>query len=198
MIRALRDFSRTGTLTGTQATKDALVSMRYLRATLRENEAVFDYAITVRGKDLLQTVPEELTEEKPVRVSLPVITCVPGCGDCCGPVPITAMELHRLKAYVEKHQVVPKYTGHLTCPFFQEGSCKVHVVRPLLCQLFGHTRKMKCPKGRNRFVPEKIIHQMMIENGTAVGTIPQFFKAIPDGQQDSHTQEQTPQPDPQA
>lgn len=176
MIRALRDFSRTGNFVGTKATIDALVSMRYLRATLQESGQGFDYAITTRGRDLLASVPEELTTEKPMRVSLPVMTCVPDCGDCCGPVPITKKERNRIQAYITKHNVVPKYTGYLTCPFFQEGSCKVYPVRPLVCAIFGHTRKMACPKGRSRFVPEKITHQMMLENGEAIGTIPEIFK----------------------
>lgn len=180
MLRALRDFNQTGKLLGTRATIDALISMRYVKASLRPDGQGFDYVLTTRGRDLVASVPAELTMPKPRRVDLPVMTCVPGCGDCCGPVPITAKERDTIRDYISKLGITPRYTDYLTCPFFQEGSCQVYPVRPLVCSIFGHTRKMSCPNGCNKFVPEKITHQMMRENGPAVGLLPEIFK-VPAG-----------------
>jgi Fe-S-cluster containining protein len=74
--------------------------------------------------------------------------CDTGCGECCGPVPVTAAELNRVRVHAAAKGVTPKKQG-IACPFYQEGQCAVHEVRPLLCRTFGHVPRMTCPRGYN-------------------------------------------------
>lgn len=78
----------------------------------------------------------------------PAMRCDDGCGECCGPVPVDASELARVKAYAEKNGITPKAQS-LVCPFYQGGKCAVYSVRPMLCQLFGRVRGLRCSRGYN-------------------------------------------------
>lgn len=80
--------------------------------------------------------------------SLPVMQCDDNCGECCGPVPCTETEFSRVVAYAREHGIQPRDQG-ITCPWYQQGICQVHPVRPALCRLFGHDPKMNCPHGYN-------------------------------------------------
>jgi uncharacterized protein len=82
------------------------------------------------------------------RISLPIMHCDAGCGECCGVVSCADFEYQRLTAYVKKHGLTPIKQG-LTCPWFQNGTCVVYEVRPLVCRLFGHVKRMTCPRGYN-------------------------------------------------
>lgn len=79
---------------------------------------------------------------------LPRMRCDTGCGDCCGPVPVDALELHRVREHARAKGITPKAQG-IVCPFYQEGKCAVYEVRPTLCVLFGHLRGLKCSRGYN-------------------------------------------------
>lgn len=76
-----------------------------------------------------------------------------GCkGLCCGPVPITAQELKRLKKKIRamppkkrlelEHQ--HRYQG--TCIFFDldNDKCGIHEARPEICRAFGYYRNLVC------------------------------------------------------
>jgi hypothetical protein len=84
---------------------------------------------------------------KRLYAQIPAFECVPGCGDCCGPVPCSRVE----KALVP--QIGTSKTT-LGCAYFGKGGCAVHDRRPYLCRLFGATEDpiLKCPHGRG---PEK-------------------------------------------
>jgi hypothetical protein len=94
----------------------------------------------------------------------PPMRCDDGCGECCGPVPVTQEELERVAKYVEKHNL-PVLDQGLTCPFFQKGRCAVHEVRPFACQAFGHVEGMSCIRGYNVNIPEDVMHRRIIKNG---------------------------------
>lgn len=75
------------------------------------------------------------------------------CGDCCGPVVVSASERKRIKNWCEEHYGVefgaPTY-GQYTCRFFdKERGCLIYPVRPALCRLFGvvDVPLMTCPHG---------------------------------------------------
>lgn len=50
--------------------------------------------------------------------------------------------------YAAEHAIEPRDQG-LTCPWYQDGCCAVHPVRPALCRLFGHVPQMTCCNGHN-------------------------------------------------
>jgi hypothetical protein len=74
----------------------------------------------------------------------PGFECEPGCTECCGCVPMTAIERARLKKHRE-----PGNTGLLDCPYVDKkaGRCVAYNDRPLLCRLFGATEDLRCPRG---------------------------------------------------
>lgn len=100
-------------------------------------------------------------------MKLPVMKCDEGCGDCCGPVPVTHSEYDRVIEYAQKHSITPMKQG-ITCPFYQEGKCKVYEVRPLICVVFGHSERLVCSKGYNKNIPERKIRRAIMKNGECV------------------------------
>jgi len=84
--------------------------------------------------------------------------CDVGCGDCCGPVPASKEEYATIAAYTKKQGITPKRNG-ITCPFYQQGRCAVHEVRPAICRVFGHTAQLSCSRGYNVNVDETIVHK---------------------------------------
>jgi uncharacterized protein len=98
--------------------------------------------------------------------------CDDGCGACCGPVPVTQHEVDRIKRYVAKNNIVPvKRDGPFVCPFFDGNKCGIHVVRPFMCQAFGHTSEMKCARGYNVNIPDAVVRQAVRSRGRAVGLL---------------------------
>lgn len=79
---------------------------------------------------------------------LPVMQCDAGCGECCGVVPCTQGEFEAVSNYAAANGIEPVRQG-VTCPWYQQGVCKVHEVRPSLCRLFGHVPEMECSRGYN-------------------------------------------------
>ncbi len=79
--------------------------------------------------------------------------CDAACGECCGVVPVTEADFHRVERYVLAHSV-PILDQGLTCPFFQGGTCAVYTSRPMVCRLFGHVERMTCPRGYNTNIDE--------------------------------------------
>ncbi len=103
---------------------------------------------------------------------LPAMRCDDGCGRCCGPVPVTARELGRVRAYVKLHGIaLVQHQSPLTCPLYDGTRCTVHPARPLLCRVFGHTPRLDCVHGYNTNVPDHVIATMVRQNGKAVGLL---------------------------
>jgi hypothetical protein len=111
-----------------------------------------------------------------LRLVLPPIDCIPGCGDCCGIVPAAQRELADIKRYVEKQNIKPLDQG-VRCPLFQGGKCAVHPVRPRVCQAFGHERgRLECPHGRGKHLREpRSLAGWILAPGKAVSTLHDAF-----------------------
>lgn len=98
---------------------------------------------------------------------LPPMRCDEGCGDCCGPVPVTEAELRQVRGFMKEHGVEPRDNGALTCPFLQQGRCAIYGARPLICRIFGHSRALQCSRGYNTNVNERVLADALRANGPA-------------------------------
>lgn len=67
-------------------------------------------------------------------------------------------EYATIERYVAEHELTPQRQG-LTCPWYQDGKCQVHPVRPGVCRLFGHVENMVCCKGYNVNIGSRLIRQ---------------------------------------
>jgi len=84
--------------------------------------------------------------------------CDDGCGDCCGIVPANDKEFDRILDFIEEKNIVPLKQG-VTCPFYQSGKCAIYPVRPIMCQVFGHSTKLECSRGYNVNIPDRKIRR---------------------------------------
>ncbi len=96
---------------------------------------------------------------------LPPMRCDDGCGDCCGPVPVTETEFRRVEHYAKEHGIVPVEHKTATCPMYQNGRCAVYPVRPLICQVFGHAPDLPCSRGYNRNIRQRDVDRVLDANG---------------------------------
>ena len=79
-------------------------------------------------------------------------TCVKGCYECCGVIPVTKTELDRIHDALErKPQEEIKRLGSqqrkpFTCPLVdaENGLCAVHDDRPEICRMYGFYEGMAC------------------------------------------------------
>jgi len=98
---------------------------------------------------------------------IPTFPCIPGCHDCCGRVPFLPEEWKKLSPKELKRaefcQEVIAGFGQLIgkqphCPFVSEKGCTIYHNRPFYCRLFGTTKALKCPHGRQ---PKKLLSDQM-------------------------------------
>ena len=77
---------------------------------------------------------------KKIYAAIPTFDCIPGCTDCCGPVPFSPSEWDRVD---HKRQATS-----LKCPY-TNGGCDIYQFRPLICRLFGavDSSLLACPHG---------------------------------------------------
>lgn len=103
--------------------------------------------------------------------------CDDGCGECCGPVPVTAREWGILKRYMDQHAIEPHWhKNQLTCPLYDGQRCMVHPARPLLCRVFGHSEHLECPRGYNRNISDARIAAAVRASGPACGLLPALLR----------------------
>ena len=74
-----------------------------------------------------------------LRKQIPSFDCIPGCTDCCGPIPWSACEWEEVP--------VKRKPDGVGCPYITRHGCKIYEYRPILCRLFGTVERMKCPHG---------------------------------------------------
>jgi Fe-S-cluster containining protein len=98
---------------------------------------------------------------------IPSMHCDEHCGECCGLVPVTETEFRRVERFIKERGIVPIEHADGTCPLYQNGTCTVYPVRPLVCQLYGHSADplMTCPRGYNVNLPDRDVARMLHANG---------------------------------
>jgi Fe-S-cluster containining protein len=80
---------------------------------------------------------------------IPISTCPPGCGKCCGILYPSTTEIQNVKSYCERKHI-PFIEFHMTvgldCPYLQlDKSCGIYEVRPFLCRIMGVSVDIDCP-----------------------------------------------------
>lgn len=91
-------------------------------------------------------------------MNLPKLHCRGLCHQSCGPIAISCAEFDTLKGIVgERIQGEPFQGGMIisnfdpktyTCPLLTPGKrCSVYEHRPMICRIWGMTKKLRCPFG---------------------------------------------------
>jgi Fe-S-cluster containining protein len=88
---------------------------------------------------------------------LPTINCKGECAASCGIIPVGELEIKRISEWLgfnpfptpEKmlEDITSNNLDNCKCSLLKEGKCTIYRLRPLICRLFGLTKKMKCPFG---------------------------------------------------
>jgi hypothetical protein len=103
--------------------------------------------------------------------------CDDGCGQCCGPVPVTAPEKAAIERFLARTGVKGRAdAGPLECPFY-DGKCTIYPVRPFICQAFGHTPRLVCPRGYNTNIADGQISQAIVRRGPAVAMLGELVRS---------------------
>ncbi len=112
-----------------------------------------------------------------MKLRLPQMRCDTGCGACCGPVMCTEAEYEAIARHITARFIAPRDNG-FTCPFYQHGCCAIYEVRPVICQVFGHSEKLVCGKGYNTNVPDRDIRRAVRRNGTPTRRLHEFLRSL--------------------
>lgn len=110
-----------------------------------------------------------LKHRLPLAPVLTPIACENGCGECCGPVPVTRGELAKVRVYIEAHGIVPVAQG-TRCPLYIRGGCAIYPIRPRVCQAYGHSERLACSRGHNAWVDDEAALQKWVIGGGIPGT----------------------------
>lgn len=78
-----------------------------------------------------------------IYAELPSLDCQGRCSSSCGPVPAFPVEQMRI---LLAHGSTPSITAW-RCPLLVKERCRAHVIRPMLCRLWGVVETMRCPWG---------------------------------------------------
>lgn len=95
---------------------------------------------------------------------VPVVDCIPGCTDCCGPIPMRREEAAAFGPFplADIGDGLSLSTS-AKCANSSAGNCRIHDSRPFICRLFGTVdiaevagtseARMACPHGRKPSKP---------------------------------------------
>jgi uncharacterized protein len=98
---------------------------------------------------------------------IPSVDCIPGCTDCCGPIPLSKDEAPLFGPF-PLAQVDAEFAIATTpdCPNSRGHNCRIYNDRPFICRIFGTVeasdalgsseRRLICPHGRK---PKKPLTQ---------------------------------------
>lgn len=96
---------------------------------------------------------------------VPSVDCIPGCHDCCGPVPLAQAEVAHFGPFPLARDGTMAIATALDCPNIAPAGCRIHANRPFICRLFGtvdpkevagtREARMACPHGRKPAKPLK-------------------------------------------
>lgn len=88
---------------------------------------------------------------------LPKINCKQKCEASCGIIPVGKLEVNRVtqllgyNPFPTPQEIISDLQNKKSCEFncslLKEGKCSIYRLRPLICRLFGLTKKMQCPHG---------------------------------------------------
>lgn len=87
--------------------------------------------------------------------NIPAHTRCIGCGECCGPVPVSIEDMAKIARYVANseyaQEVAARQHAHLDCIFRDhlKGRCSIYPVRPVICRMFGVDVNLQCPNGNS-------------------------------------------------
>ncbi len=92
------------------------------------------------------------------------------CGACCGPHFVSDTEQDIILQYLASYGIHERKYESLyhRCPYFQDNSCLIYPVRPLICRLMRLTLLMPCPRGHK---PDKALSEE-----EAIGLIEDIMK----------------------
>ena len=81
---------------------------------------------------------------------------MPGCFECCGPVPCHPWESERIGLGDAESVTVEdlKSIEAIQCQFLENGKCSIYERRPFMCRLYGTVEDLRCPYGKR---PEILI-----------------------------------------
>ena len=106
----------------------------------------------------MSDIRREARDIRRLRVLIPTFDCVPGCTDCCGPVPFSRWEWDQVK---DKRVAVC-----IDCPYSAADNCAIYEDRPMMCRLFGAVDdpRLTCPHGAGPAV------KLTAEQGSAIAS----------------------------
>lgn len=92
-------------------------------------------------------------------LNIPKHTNCTNCGECCGIIPATDIEINTIRNYIAVNGISPVGRSDKTiCPFRDSlhKKCLIYAVRPVVCRLFGVVKGcMQCPNGNSAEIDGK-------------------------------------------
>lgn len=80
--------------------------------------------------------------------------CKGKCAMSCGPIPVSSMERRLIQQRAghllttERNLGKKNTEGVMSCNMLTEdGLCSVYAIRPLVCRIWGTTKRLACPEG---------------------------------------------------
>ena len=99
---------------------------------------------------------------------IPEMNCKQGCHECCGPITWSPVEDMSIKEYMKEHNItdvhwsVKQYVANnFLCPYIKDDKCIIYPVRPIVCRLQGHIKKLPCPHKKDFDVSKQLEDQIM-------------------------------------
>lgn len=97
-----------------------------------------------------------------IYAEVPDAQCKGLCHESCGPI---AMSDHEERIIIAKHGTIPSADTHsLQCNKLDNRRCSIYADRPLICRLYGATRRLKCLHGcgpAGGFMPDRAAGKLL-------------------------------------
>jgi Fe-S-cluster containining protein len=109
---------------------------------------------------------------------LPTIKCKGDCASSCSYIPVGKLEIERITKWLgfnpfpplDEKMINDVMDGQMDlisyqCPLLKEGKCTIYKIRPLICRLFGLTKKMRCPFGcvPSKWLDDAVAKKLLIK-----------------------------------
>lgn len=122
-------------------------------------------------------------DKKKSKTNFDTVPCIEGCSECCGPFPLSPMELAKISGYLEsqgrvKPALIPGLNlpvdweagQPLNCAFLVRGRCSVYPARPLICRGMGavDSEQLICLAHRvqaKRLMPRRRFNKLLMTAG---------------------------------